>query len=288
MLHVPLPRDPDRAPRLSMPLLTCLFLSGQTHHVIQRGSNRQPVFSPISTGRSSLAGSRGAAAASLRAPCLCAGDQPRASVADGGAARCAAAADAVAELTLCRYVGYVNRVYGRSGTLWEGRYKSTIVGNEAWVLACDRGQFGARRHGRPARGSPMVELARQRRGPARPAAERASDLPGARANASGAPGGLPRAVRGGARRGNACHPARRDPAWRGSRQRPFSPRDRGRPPTARRPAAARATAEAGAAYGGRSTAPPIAPAAENITLTPFLTPFLPHGLERRAVQQLSH
>ncbi len=27
-----------------MPLLTCLFLSGQTHHVIQRGSNRQPVF----------------------------------------------------------------------------------------------------------------------------------------------------------------------------------------------------------------------------------------------------
>ena len=37
-----------------------------------------------------------------------------------------------------RYVGYVNRRYARTGTLWEGRFKSTIVDAEDYVLACYR------------------------------------------------------------------------------------------------------------------------------------------------------
>lgn len=37
-----------------------------------------------------------------------------------------------------RYVQYVNRSYGRSGTLWEGRYRSCLTQNEAYVLACYR------------------------------------------------------------------------------------------------------------------------------------------------------
>ncbi|ESQ74415.1 transposase [Asticcacaulis sp. AC402] len=35
-----------------------------------------------------------------------------------------------------RYVGYINRSYGRTGTLWEGRFKSTIVDAEDYVMAC--------------------------------------------------------------------------------------------------------------------------------------------------------
>ena len=37
-----------------------------------------------------------------------------------------------------RYVQYVNRSYRRSGTLWEGRYRSCIAQDEAYVLACYR------------------------------------------------------------------------------------------------------------------------------------------------------
>lgn len=37
-----------------------------------------------------------------------------------------------------RYVQYVNRTYRRSGTLWEGRFRSCILQDEAYVLACYR------------------------------------------------------------------------------------------------------------------------------------------------------
>jgi putative transposase len=37
-----------------------------------------------------------------------------------------------------RYVQYVNRTYGRSGTLWEGRFRSCLTQAEDYVLACYR------------------------------------------------------------------------------------------------------------------------------------------------------
>lgn len=37
-----------------------------------------------------------------------------------------------------RYVQYVNRVYRRSGTLLEGRYRSCPIQEEAYLLACQR------------------------------------------------------------------------------------------------------------------------------------------------------
>ena len=37
-----------------------------------------------------------------------------------------------------RYVQYVNRVYQRSGTLWEGRFRSCLLQTEDYVLACYR------------------------------------------------------------------------------------------------------------------------------------------------------
>ncbi len=37
-----------------------------------------------------------------------------------------------------RYVQYINRTYRRSGTLWEGRFKSCITREEPYVLACYR------------------------------------------------------------------------------------------------------------------------------------------------------
>ena len=37
-----------------------------------------------------------------------------------------------------RYVQYVNRTYQRTGTLWEGRFRSCLTQTEDYVLACHR------------------------------------------------------------------------------------------------------------------------------------------------------
>ena len=36
------------------------------------------------------------------------------------------------------YVQYINRTYGRSGTLWEGRYRAAVVGTDAYFLQVSR------------------------------------------------------------------------------------------------------------------------------------------------------
>ena len=35
-----------------------------------------------------------------------------------------------------RYVQYINRTYKRSGTLWEGRFKSCLTKEDSYVLSC--------------------------------------------------------------------------------------------------------------------------------------------------------
>jgi len=37
-----------------------------------------------------------------------------------------------------RYVPYVNHQYGRSGTLWEGRFKASLIDAETYLLVCYR------------------------------------------------------------------------------------------------------------------------------------------------------
>lgn len=37
-----------------------------------------------------------------------------------------------------KYVKYINGVYRRSGTLWEGRYKASLIDSEAYLLTCMR------------------------------------------------------------------------------------------------------------------------------------------------------
>jgi len=37
-----------------------------------------------------------------------------------------------------RYVQYINRTYRRTGTLWDSRYKSSLVQAETYLLACQR------------------------------------------------------------------------------------------------------------------------------------------------------
>ena len=37
-----------------------------------------------------------------------------------------------------RYVRYINATYGRTGTLWEGRYKASLVGDGDYLMRCQR------------------------------------------------------------------------------------------------------------------------------------------------------
>jgi putative transposase len=37
-----------------------------------------------------------------------------------------------------RYVQYFNRTYTRTGTLWEGRYRATLIDTEEYLLTCYR------------------------------------------------------------------------------------------------------------------------------------------------------
>jgi putative transposase len=37
-----------------------------------------------------------------------------------------------------KYVRYINHSYRRTGTLWEGRYKASLVDSEAYLLTCMR------------------------------------------------------------------------------------------------------------------------------------------------------
>lgn len=36
------------------------------------------------------------------------------------------------------YVQYFNYTYGRTGTLWEGRYRATVIDSERYLLTCMR------------------------------------------------------------------------------------------------------------------------------------------------------
>jgi putative transposase len=115
-----------RLPRLSLP--------GYPQHIIQRGNNRQA----ISTGTADF--------------------QALLAMIDENARKFSVAihayvlmdnhfhllatpetADGVPQLmqaTGRRYVRYFNDSQGRTGTLWEGRYRSTVIQAERYLLAC--------------------------------------------------------------------------------------------------------------------------------------------------------
>lgn len=64
-----------------------------------------------------------------------------------------------------KYVQYFNFTYKRSGTLWEGRYRSTVVDSEQYLLTLMRYiELNPVRagHGRPSPGLSLVQLPLQR------------------------------------------------------------------------------------------------------------------------------
>ncbi|MDC8759289.1 transposase [Janthinobacterium fluminis] len=119
-----------------MPRRARLVLPNVALHLIQRGNNRQPCFFADADYRVYLrwlAEHADASACRIHAYVLMSNHVHLLISAD------APAAPAMLMKALGQqYVQYVNRRYQRSGSLWEGRYRSCLVQDETYLLVCQR------------------------------------------------------------------------------------------------------------------------------------------------------
>ena len=115
-----------RLPRLTIP--------GYPHHIIQRGNNRQPIFASGADYESLLSMLEENArkyGVAIHAYVLMS-NHFHLLVTPESAQSIPQMMQAVGR----RYVRYFNQRQGRTGTLWEGRYKSTLIQSERYLLAC--------------------------------------------------------------------------------------------------------------------------------------------------------
>ena len=117
-----------------MARLPRLTLADQPHHVIQRGNNRQPIFLD-NTDHDRMLALLGEHAPrfgiALHAYVLMGNHFHLLATpaADDGLPRFMQAVGR-------SYVRWFNNRHGRTGTLWEGRYRSTLIQTDRYLLAC--------------------------------------------------------------------------------------------------------------------------------------------------------
>jgi putative transposase len=115
-----------RLPRLTVP--------GYPHHIIQRGNNRQPIFSSSADYDMLLTvldeHARKASVA-VHSYVLMSNHFHLLATPDT-----AVGIPEMMQSVGRRYVRYFNQSQARTGTLWEGRYRSTLIQAERYLLAC--------------------------------------------------------------------------------------------------------------------------------------------------------
>lgn len=117
-----------RLPRFDIPRIP--------QHVIQRGNDRQPCFRAHADYRRYLAD---LLQASRRFQCaihayVLMTNHVHLLVTPAGKGDVSRMMQAIGR----RYVGWFNACYARTGTLWEGRFKSMLVGDDRYFLTCQR------------------------------------------------------------------------------------------------------------------------------------------------------
>ncbi len=119
-----------------MPRLPRLDIPGIPQHVIQRGNNRLPCFLLEKDYRCYL---QHLGDAALKHGCLIHAYVLMTNHVHLLMTPCAAGAVSRCMQALGRrYVAYFNGSYQRTGTLWEGRYKSCLVDSQGYLLTCYR------------------------------------------------------------------------------------------------------------------------------------------------------
>jgi putative transposase len=113
-----------------------IVVPGQSLHVIQRGNNRQPVFYRDEDYHVYLE--------TLQQAAVSHGCAIHAYVLMGNHVHLLLTPDnskgpsrLMQAIGRC-YVRYVNKKYRRTGTLWEGRFKSALIDSERYLLTCAR------------------------------------------------------------------------------------------------------------------------------------------------------
>lgn len=119
-----------------MPRKPRFYIAGMPVHVVQRGNNKQPIFFDDADYRVYMKWLREAAEkydCAVHAYVLMTNHvhilvTPKDT---DGISR-------MMQYVGRRYVPYINQTYQRSGTLWEGRYKSSLIDADGYLLACYR------------------------------------------------------------------------------------------------------------------------------------------------------
>jgi putative transposase len=119
-----------------MARLPRLAIAHQAHHIIQRGNDRQPIFRDADDRLAFLGWLKEAARqyqVAIHAYVLM----------DNHIHLLATPADSDGMSRMMQrigrfYVPYFNQKYGRVGTLWQGRYKASVVEAERYLIACSR------------------------------------------------------------------------------------------------------------------------------------------------------
>ena len=119
-----------------MPRTARAILPGYPHHIVHRGHNRQKVFASrrdYERYLATLAEFKLVLGVKVYAWCLMTNHVHL--LLEPSNATCLAL---LMKRLAAGQTHHHNRLEGRSGTLWEGRYKSSLVQNEGYLLACCR------------------------------------------------------------------------------------------------------------------------------------------------------
>jgi len=117
-----------------MARLPRLTISGCPHHIIQRGNNRQAIFASVADYQvllDLLGDNARKFGVAIHAYVLMSNHFHLLATPE--------AQDSLPQMMQAvgrRYVRYFNAMQGRTGTLWEGRYKSTLIQTDRYLLAC--------------------------------------------------------------------------------------------------------------------------------------------------------
>ena len=119
-----------------MARLPRLYVPGCSHHIIQRGNNRDACFfdeKDYAFYLQQLKISAEQSGVAIHAFVLMT-NHVHLLVTPSTANACAKMMQSLGR----KYVQYINLTYRRSGTLWEGRYKSTLVDSDSYFLTVSR------------------------------------------------------------------------------------------------------------------------------------------------------
>jgi putative transposase len=119
-----------------MPRKPRFYLSGIPTHIVQRGHSREPVFFEAGDYRAYLGWLKEAAeryGCEIHAYVLMTNHihllvtpESKESI------------SRMMQYVGRRYVPYINHTYGTSGSIWEGRYKASLISDEQYLLTCMR------------------------------------------------------------------------------------------------------------------------------------------------------